>query len=378
MSSQKAIAPLLTPIIGMMPVVAFFFFDSFFSYHVALIAALVTYIAYFLIGVVWLKYDPPYTILISTISFLIFIGLSVITPFNLLYIKKASVFLSLSLVCVFYIFTRIQGYFRAKILLKDDITQEFKILKFDAELYAMKMVLFTQILYLLIILVYQLFPDNYHSLQVDFFIYHLIILLFIVIHVGYEFIHWNMIRKRMNNEEWLPIVDESGGVHGRVALSATRTSGDKYLHPVIRIALINKGHLYLQERSAFPLSEANYLDYPFERYLRFEETLDEGVKEAFIENGGADDLPSRFIFRYVDKNIETNRLIYLYASNITDDKLLDKLNLNKGKWWTGKQIDENLGTGLFSPCFEKEYELLNTTILMADRLMRDMVLSQDN
>ncbi|MCC8147007.1 MAG: hypothetical protein LIO93_11370 [Bacteroidales bacterium] len=84
------------------------------------------------------------------------------------------------------------------------------------------------------------------------------------------------------------------------------------------------------------------------------------------------DLPSRFIFRYADKNIEVNRLIYLYACNITDDKLLDTLDLAGGKWWTGKQIDENLKTGLFSPVFEKEYDLLETTILMADRLMRNL------
>lgn len=372
MTTQKAIAPLLTPIIGMMPVIAFFLLDSFYSYNAALIGALVTYIAYFLIAVVGFKYEPPFTILISAISFLLLLSLSIFTPFSHLYITKASVFLSFFLILIFFIFTRIQGYFRAKILLKNDITQEFKILKFDAEIYVMRVVIFTQVTYLLLVLFYQLLPNTYHSPRTDFIIYHLIILLFITIHVFYEFIHWNMIRKQMLNEQWLPIVDESGGVHGKVALSVSRGSGDKYMHPVIRIALINKGRLYLKERNGFPISENNYLDYPFERYLHFKETLDEGVRETFQDSGVATDLPSRFIFRYVEKNIEINRLIYLYACNIMDDKLLETLNLGEGKWWTGKQIDENLGTGLFSPCFEKEYELLNTTILMADRLMRNL------
>ncbi|MCC8147008.1 MAG: hypothetical protein LIO93_11375 [Bacteroidales bacterium] len=282
MSTQKAIVPLLTPIIGMMPVVGFFLVDSFSSYNAALMSALVIYIAYFLIGVLWLKYEPTYTILLSTVSFLIFIGVSIITPFNLLYISKASVFFSLSIILVFFIFTRMQGFFRAKILLKEDKNPEFKILKFDSELYVMKMVLFTQVTYLLIVLVYQLLPDNYHNTRADFIIYHLIILIFITVHILYEFIHWNMIRKRMNNEEWLPIVDDTGGVHGKIALSVSQMSGDKYMHPLVRIALINKGRLYLKERSGFPLSENHFLDYPFERYLRFEETLDEGVKKLFL------------------------------------------------------------------------------------------------
>lgn len=370
MSPQKAIAPLLTPIIEMMPVFVFFLVDSFFPYTVALIAALCTYVAYFLIGVLALKYDPPYTILVSTVAFFIFIALSVFAPFNWLYLNKASVFLSVCIVLIFDIFTRIQGYFRAKILMKDDTTQKFRILKFNSEVYAMNMIRRIQVFYLIILLLYLLFPSGYHNQKADFVIYHLINLVFIAILVVYELIHWSQLRKQILNEEWLPIVDESGGVHGRIALSVSRTSGDKHLHPVIRIALINKGHLYLKERSGFPFSESNRIDYPVERYLRFKESLDEGVKETFIENGGTADLPSRFIFRYVYKSIEANRLIYLYACNILDDTVLEKLNLQDGKWWTGRQINENLHTGIFSPCFEKEYELLNTTVLMADRLMR--------
>jgi hypothetical protein len=364
MSSPKAIAPLLAPIVGMMPVVAFFVLNCFFSYCTALMAALVVCILYFLIGVIGLKTDPPYTFRVSIFSFLLLIGFSFVKPFNTLYGEQVSVLFAIFNVIVFFIFTRIEGFFRAKILLQDDVTQEFQMLKFDGDIYVSKIVLYIQSSYLLIVLLYQLLPSSYHTPTWDFVIYHLVIITLIVAYCIYEFVHWNHLKKQILNEEWLPIVNDKGAVYGKVALSVSCTEGDKYLHPVIRIALIHKGMLFL--------NDTHPLDYPFERYLRYQESLEEGIKETFIESGVPADLPTTFIFRYTYKSIDTNRLIYLYACNLKDEKQLSELKLNNGKWWTGKQIDENLGTGLFSTYFEKEYELLNTTVLMADRLMQDL------
>ena len=370
MSSPKAIAPLLAPIVGMMPVVTFFIFNCFFSYSTALIAALAVFILYFIIGVVWLKIEPPYTFRVSIFPFFLLFGFFFIKPFDILYTEQVSVLFAIFLVIVFFIFTRIEGFFRAKILLKGDITQEFQMLKFDSDVYVSKMVLYIVSFYLLIVLMYQLFPSSYHTPTLDFIIYHLVIITLIVLHFIYEFIHWNYLKRQILNEEWLPIVNDKGSVFGKVALSVSRKSGDKYLHPVIRIALIHKGMLFLKERPPFPFSDdIHQLDYPFERYLRYQEALEEGIKETFIKSGVPADLPTTFIFRYAYKSINTNRLIYLYACNLRDEKYLSELNLGDGKWWTGKQIDENLGTGLFSTYFEKEYELLNTTVLMADRLI---------
>jgi hypothetical protein len=186
--------------------------------------------------------------------------------------------------------------------------------------------------------------------------------------LGIQQVFWNLLKKHIFKEEWLPVVDESGTVHGKVALSVSQDE-NIYLHPIIRIALIHKGMLYLQQKPSF-MRKIRQLDYPFKRYLRFKETLEEGVKQTFLQNGGQEDLPAHFIFRYVYK--ETNRLVYLYACNLMDEQAVEQIHLGEGKWWTGKQIEENLGTGLFSPYFEKEYDLLNATVLMADRWMHDL------
>jgi hypothetical protein len=131
---------------------------------------------------------------------------------------------------------------------------------------------------------------------------------------------------------------------------------------VIRIALIHKGMVFLKE------NRRQQLDYPFELSLKYRESLDNGVKRVIRENGGSESLPYRYAFRYLFENEKKNRLIFFYVSNIKQEKLLDQFHSDTGKWWTGNQVQENLNTGIFSECFEKEYELLQT-ILDADRLM---------
>jgi hypothetical protein len=355
---------------GMIPIIIFYIVNCFFSYPTALLAALIAYAIYSVVKIIGLKHELPYTFLVSAIAFVILIILSTINPFNVLYPAHASIVLELILVLFFFIFTIIQEYFRVKILKKNGAT-EFRLLEFDSDSHVIKIAFIITLVHLLIVLSYLLFPDNYHTPALDLIIYHVVLLLFIALHFTYEFIHWHLLKNQIMNEEWLPVVNEAGVVHGKIAMSISNTFEDKYLHPIIRIVLIHKGLLFLTART-FPVNETMLLDYPFERHLRFNETLDEGVKETFIENDITTDLPCRFIFRYVYKNNKKHQLIYLYACNISDDKLLNDLRLGEGKWWTNKQIEENLKTGIFSTYFEKEYELLNTTVLMADRLMRNV------
>jgi hypothetical protein len=368
MKPQKIKIPLLIPITGMIPVITFYIFNCIFSYCVALSAALIAY-AVSMIRIIFLKEGLPYTILVSAIAFAILIAFSIIKPFDFLFSTNASLVLELILVCCFFVFTVFRGYFRTR-KLKKDVAQEFRLLKFDSDLHVIKITLLITVFHLLIVLIYRLYPNSHHTSTSNLIIYHLLLLSFMALHFTYEFIHRHLLKNQIMNEEWLPVVDETGSVHGKVALSISNTFEDKYLHPVVRVVLIHKGLLFLKAR-AFSAEESPLLDYPFERFLRFNETLDEGVKEALIQNDGPPDLLCRFIFRYVYKNSQTGRLIYLYACNVPDEHFPNDLQIGEGKWWTSKQIEENLKTGLFSTYFEKEYELLNTTILMADRLMRN-------
>jgi hypothetical protein len=369
MSLKKIIVTLLTPILGMLPVVAFLVIGFFSPYHIALLGSGIFYLLFFVIVSRISQYKFPYSAYVSIVAFLFLILFSYIRPLNTLYDDYFSIVFEVWTIFISSVFLFFKNYFRGRILMKNEDTRDFQLIHFDSDIYVIKIAVHLGVAHLIVVLLYCLLPENYHSEQIDKLIYFILLYCFIAFHFAYEFIHLFMIREKYLAEEWLPLVDETGTVHGKVALSISQSSGNKYLHPVIRIALIHKGMLFLKEKNSPGPDGIPELDYPFETYLKYKETLEEGITRAFEENEGGKNLPARFVFRYVFKNIKTNRLIYLYVSNIYDAIPL-QLQLGKGKWWTQKQIEENLGKGFFSAYFEKEYEFLSQTVLQADRLMQ--------
>jgi hypothetical protein len=41
--------------------------------------------------------------------------------------------------------------------------------------------------------------------------------------------------------------------------------------------------------------------------------------------------------------------------------------------WSERQIEDNMGTGIFSECFELEFEYLKNTVLLAHRFRSKML-----
>jgi len=369
----KAIYSLAAPMLGTFPIIVFLIMSCFFSFPQALIGALITFILYVLVDFFIFKSTLPYTLQVSFFVFIVLVGFSFIKPFNILYEGHPSVVLELLSITGFSLFYMIRNYFKGRIIIKDKKNKDFLLARFDSDEYVIKTMIRIFTAHIMIVLCYELFPEDYHSPTKDLIIYYITLFILILFHLAAESIRLYFYKKKMGGEDWLPIVNDQGTVQGKIAYSISKKSGNKYMHPIIRIALISKGKIYLSERPSFYLSQPSLMDYPFEYYLKFGESLDEGVKKAFNLNGEEEPLPTHFLFKYIYKNIETNRLVYLYTCTLTDEAQAKELNLPAGKFWTGKQIQENLGTGLFSEYFEKEYDFLENTVLMADRLMNNLI-----
>ncbi|MDR2622827.1 MAG: hypothetical protein LBC48_09700 [Dysgonamonadaceae bacterium] len=171
----------------------------------------------------------------------------------------------------------------------------------------------------------------------------------------------------LHNEKWLPIINESGTVYGKIAYSQSLQMKNKYLHPIIRIALIHNGKIFLREKENTKENDKPCLDYPFERYIFYKETVDKAVIKTLQANGSKPDVNCNYLFHYIHRSKEIQRIVYLYICNIRNNSLLEKINQNGGKWWTSKQIKDNLNTGLFSVFFENEFEFLESTVLAFDK-----------
>jgi len=169
----------------------------------------------------------------------------------------------------------------------------------------------------------------------------------------------------LRNEKWLPVINESGTVSGKITYNQSNNKKNEYLLPIIRIALIHNGKLFLCEKKNIGTNDKPLLDYPFERHIFYKETVDEAVVKTFESIGSKSDLirHCNYLFHYIFHSEKIRRLVYFYICNIHEDSLLKKINLSNGKWWTPQQIRENLNTNLFSPFFENEFEFLDSTVL---------------
>lgn len=196
-------------------------------------------------------------------------------------------------------------------------------------------------------------------------LYQLLPPILFVICIGINQVGIYFANRIIDTEEEIPIVDEQGGILGKRFKLEAPVYKDAFINPVIRIAYIFDGMLYLCNRKSTSIADKNKIDIPLESYLQFGETLEEGVERLLLEAypEGAEVNP-RFSIKHHFKNGETNRLIYLYIAYITDDELLCNPYFQGGKLWTAQQIEQNLGKGYFSECFENEYEHLKTAVII--------------
>lgn len=188
--------------------------------------------------------------------------------------------------------------------------------------------------------------------------------------IAIESVRLFILDKKLYKEEWLPVVTEKGDVTGRVAMSITKDMKNRFMHPVVRVALIYKGKIYLKERDHSRLLDPGKLDYPFEKYMQYNDEVDETLRYSIRKECGNSNLPLRFLLKYTFENEITKRLIFLYVADIEDENIFNSLQLQGGKLWTVSQIEDNTGTDIYSECFELEFEYLKNTVLLAHRFRK--------
>lgn len=178
----------------------------------------------------------------------------------------------------------------------------------------------------------------------------------------------NYFNRLMTNTEYVPIVNKQGNIIGKTLAVEAINFKNSYINPVIRIAILSHGMLYLCPRPAYAMLDKGKTDVPLECYLRYGETLAECanrmIKNALPKVGDREPI---FTVSYHFENKVTNRLIYLFIIDIEDDSILRDSHLKHGKLWTLPQIEANIGRHFFGECFEHEYEHLKQVIDIRER-----------
>lgn len=223
-------------------------------------------------------------------------------------------------------------------------------------------------LHLFVVLFYNFLPDAMQNVKTEQFLYRELGIVIGLSFILYEQIRITMMRGSLKKEMWLPVLNDQGKIVGCIARSVSRALPKRYYHPVIRIAVVYQGMLYLTKRGKNAFVFPDTFDYPFRRYVLFRHSIENSIYECMGELGKEEDLFPRFLLRYTYENEKVKHLVSLYAICIRSEKTMNRILQPDGKLWTVKEIVENIGTGVFSEYFEQEFPYLQSTVLPPERM----------
>ena len=172
----------------------------------------------------------------------------------------------------------------------------------------------------------------------------------------------------MEHTLFMPIVNTKGDVLGKVMAAEALNRKNDYINPVVRIAVVSHGMLFLLPRPQCAALDRGKMDILIEGFLIYGETLEQGVHRILRQTLPTAPLENlHFNFTYHFENEAANRLVYLFILDLEDDSILCNKNFKGGKLWTFQQIEHNLQQNFFSCCLEYEYEHLEAIIYTREK-----------
>ena len=163
---------------------------------------------------------------------------------------------------------------------------------------------------------------------------------------------------RDNPDEQFPIVDEDGNVLGAISRSHAH-DGSKILHPVVHLHVFNsKGELYLQHRPEWKDIQPDKWDTAVGGHIEIGENVDQALKREVREELGITDFTPESLGHYVFESKQERELVNVFRCVYDGDVKPSKEELCGGRFWTTRDIEDNMGKGVFTPNFENEYRKL--------------------
>ena len=354
--------------IGLVPLLLFMFLDNYFSYLLSFIIGVTfCFVCIFLFQI--LSKDKVYQFLLlpaatTLVLYSIFLCLR-LEPVLFIYSPLITEVL-LVVVLAFLGFAKrtilrrirtSQHPTYKRTLMRTTLNEFFFVAQLIQNLYT---------LHLFIILVYSILPETMQSVRMERFLYRELGIVIGVFLILYEQIRISMMQGSLRKEMWLPVLNDGGKVIGCIARSVSRSLPKKYYHPVVRVAVIYQGMLYLVNRGKKSFVSPDTIDYPFYSYVLFRHSIESTVRETMGGLGEKEDVMPRFLIRYTFENEKVKHLVNLYVMCVRSEKVMDQIKQPNGKLWTSKQIEENLGSGVFSEYCEQEFAYLQNTVLLAE------------
>ena len=173
----------------------------------------------------------------------------------------------------------------------------------------------------------------------------------------FEVIKNRILRKKLQQEEWLPLLNEKGEVIGKAPRSVCH-SGKEYLHPVVHLHVINsKGEIYLQKRPMHKIQPGKW-DTAVGGHIAFGEDIETGLRREALEEIGLTDFTPKLAANYIWESDIEREFVFCFITQYDGKISINKDELTDGKFWSPLEIKNSMGKGIFTPNFEEEIKKL--------------------
>lgn len=199
---------------------------------------------------------------------------------------------------------------------------------------------------------------------------------------GYEILRVQIIRAKLVKEEWWPIVSNQGKIIGSIQHLTSLNDEKKYMHPVVHVLLIDKSMVLLKKRPMDDPESPGLWDSSISNHVKMGETIEKCVERSAEEKYALNNFRFMYLSNYSVEGKNEKQYAFLFVSCLQAEYKLNPTSLDQTKWWTQRQIEDNLQDGIFTANFKVEFDLLQRSGLLesgkceCNCRMRDVIYQQ--
>lgn len=294
---------------------------------------------------------------------LLFVVVTVVAYIELFFTIPA-LFQKLGFEIVFFLFLFVFLIFRKQIqgVLAKIISKLIPMTNNFSEFYRIVWKLFLLLLVYILGNIFLFYSGFSNSTYQQLFQYVCLALLLALI--VYEVFRVQVIRTKLIREEWWPIVTDQGKIIGSVQHLTSLNDDNKYMHPIVRVFLIDKGMILLQKKSDDSLLYPGLWDTAISNHVKMGETIEQCIDRTSEERYSLNNFKYMYLSNYTLELAKEHHYAFLFVSCQQTEFKLNPTFTAQLKWWTQQQIEEELETGIFTDNFKVEYDLLKRSGLL--------------